>query len=237
VSEPGVGSRFVNAVYVSGDYAYLSHGTQGLGLARVQPPETSVYQLTHTPDAWGRIEIVGHLGYVSTLSGMQIMDFTDPRERVPKGSVDLGARAEGVAVRGDYAYLPMADGLHVIQVSDPDHPMESGVYSTSNGVGAVRIVGETAYICVGTATQSTIQALDLGNPTQPSLLGEWPIKGGRPAMEVHLHHVLLLSSFAGVSRMDIVDFQSRRAGLGRRLGKPRNGKTDPWRRRCRHGGL
>lgn len=207
VAELEVGNRFVNALYAEGDSVYLSHGQVGLGRAVVSSPESPVYGGIYLDvDAWGRMQIAGNLGYVSTLTGLQIVDLSHRSDPVLKGSVDLGARAEGVAVQGDFAYLPMGDGLHVIDVSDPDHPVEGGLYATSNGVGAVRVRGQTAYVCVGTATQSVIQALSLESPTEPSLLGEFPIKGGRPAMEVHLGHVLLLTTYAGVARIDVVDF-------------------------------
>jgi len=206
VGELDVSNDWINAIFVRGDFAFLSHGN-GLGRALVNPPDSPLYGGRYLDvAAWGRMQMVGDLGYLSTLTGLQIVDLSNLSLPTLLGSVEVGARAEGVAVQGDFAYLPMADGLHVIEVSDPDNPVERGVYTTSNGVGAVRVVGETAYVCVGTATQSVIQALNLVSPAEPSLLGEFPIKGGRPAMEVHLDHVLLISSYSGVKRMDIVDF-------------------------------
>lgn len=215
VGELSVNSLYVNALYAEGDHLFLSQGLEGLGRVVVSSPESPVYMRRYVDAAaWGRMQIVGNVGYISTLMGLQIVDLSNPSQRVLKGSVDLGARAEGVAVRGTYAYLPMADGLHVIDVSDADHPFESGVYTTSTGVGAVRLVGDTAYVCVGTSTQSVIQALSLASPTEPSLLGEFPIKGGYRGMEVRLGHVLLVSRFAGVNRMDVVDFSDTGAPVG-----------------------
>jgi hypothetical protein len=70
---------------------------------------------------------------------------------------------------GTYAYI--ADGfagLHVIDISDPIHPVRVGGYDTSGYAGGVAVSGNYAYVADGT---NGLQVIDIRDPANPVLAG------------------------------------------------------------------
>ncbi|MBK9137540.1 MAG: hypothetical protein IPM17_02055 [Verrucomicrobia bacterium] len=58
--------------------------------------------------------------------------------------------AEGVAVSGHYAYVADGwEGLQVIDVSDPAHPVRVGGYNTPGRAQGVAVSGHYAYVADG----------------------------------------------------------------------------------------
>ena len=70
--------------------------------------------------------------------------------------------AYDVAVEGKYAYLAdRAEGLHVIDVSNPASPVRVGGYDTSGDALGVAVAGNYAYVADG---EEGLQVIDVSNP-------------------------------------------------------------------------
>ena len=83
------------------------------------------------------------------------------------GSYDTPGRAYGVYVSGGYAYV--ADwnaGLRVIDVSDPENPVEVGYYDTPGYAHRVCISGGYAYVADNWAGLRIIDVSDPSNPVE-----------------------------------------------------------------------
>ena len=75
---------------------------------------------------------------------------SDPNHPIELGKVLVPTVVQGVAVRGDYAYV--ADegaGLRVIDVSDPSNPTEAGFFDTGGAAYGVAVSGQYAYVAEG----------------------------------------------------------------------------------------
>ena len=81
--------------------------------------------------AWN-VEVVEDLAFVATvLSGLQIVDISDPENPEIIGYRDYINNATGVAVSRNYAYVTdYESGLYIISVADPENPEEVGYYNT-----------------------------------------------------------------------------------------------------------
>ena len=71
----------------------------------------------------------------------------------------------GLAISGNYAYLAVsADGLAIIDISDPTNP-GAPVYENTTGYAyGVAISGSHAYVAV---SSSGLAVIDISDPTNP----------------------------------------------------------------------
>jgi PGF-CTERM protein len=97
-------------VAVSGDYAYVASGSDGLAIVDVS--DVKAPELAGTYDAIPHVETVivsGDYAYVTDKDdGLAIVDVSDVKAPELAGSYDTDGDAHAVAVSGDYAYV--ADG-------------------------------------------------------------------------------------------------------------------------------
>lgn len=83
---------------------------------------------------------------------------------------------EGVAVSGSYAYVADgSQGLRIIDISDPENPVETGYLDTSGFVSGVAINGGNAYVADGS---EGLRIIDVSDPTAPTERGFYDIPGG-----------------------------------------------------------
>jgi hypothetical protein len=84
------------------------------------------------------------------------------------GALDTPGVARDVEVVGDVAYVAdYSSGLRVIDVSNPESPVELGALDTP-GASQLEVVGDLAYVIYAT---SGLHVIDVSNPAFPLELG------------------------------------------------------------------
>jgi len=182
VSDPGepyaVGDyTFPSGVHVqgdivlSGDYAYVPAGGNGLRILRMKPQ--APYELGYW-DGPGRtcgVALAGNLAYVTGHnSGLQILDVSDPRAPYELGRCSLPGFIYGVAVSGDFAYvagLDVGGKLRVIDVSNPQAPYQAGWAGFPGTANGVAVSGEFVYV----VSRQGLYVIDVSDPPNPHLVG------------------------------------------------------------------
>jgi hypothetical protein len=145
----GTGGR-LNDVAVKGNTAYLAVEGTGIMVADVSDKAAPSMERGAAPrgsDQPGRMAVSGDSLYVSSVSGLEIFDISNPAEPLPAGSYQGGASSySGVAVRGSYAYaVEYYQGVRILDVSDPSHPVSVGSVSGINA-NDIKILGDYAYV-------------------------------------------------------------------------------------------
>lgn len=124
---------------VEGKYAFVADGWKGLVLVNIaDPTRPAVTAVVKTRGFTGGIAVQGKYAYLAqadfAIGGayfglLQIVDLTDPKRPVLRGSVittQFGAMGPGevvdVVVDQNRVYLADMDGLHTIDVAEPDKP-------------------------------------------------------------------------------------------------------------------
>ncbi len=84
--------------------------------------------------------------------------------------------ADGVYVKGDYAYVGTSgSGLQIINIEDPSNPIIVGNCDPPSGVGKVHIVGNYAYVTGGYKNGSDLFkglfVINITDPINPKLVG------------------------------------------------------------------
>ncbi|MBO9663950.1 hypothetical protein [Dokdonella sp.] len=167
--------------------------------------------------AQGDFLYVGRGAYSS--NWLKVVDVSDPANPVLRGSVPVN-KISRLQVHGGYAYgadddgLSHGSGLHVFDVANPGRPVEVTVYqgcpSAAPGSHPVFDValsadGARAYV----ACQDRLHILDVRDPTQPILLGEYfppspEFTWSARAVATHGDRVWF-SDFNGVHELDVGD--------------------------------
>jgi len=165
------GVRIEGDIAVSGDYAYVPAGRDGLRILRMKPQ--SPYELGHW-DGLGKTGgavLSGNLAYVTDKdSGLQILDVSDPRTPYELGRCSLPGSTDGIAVSGEFAYVAGVDvggKLRVIDVSDPQEPHQTGWAGFPGTAQGVAVTGELAHV----VSRQGLYVIDVSDSQSPRLVG------------------------------------------------------------------
>ena len=119
------------------------------------------------------------------------------------GSYDTPGRAYGVYVSGGYAYV--ADdwaGLRVIDVSDPQNPVEVGYHDTPSIALGIYVSGDYAYV---TDRDAGLRVIDVGNPYNPVEVGYYDTPGIARDVYVSGDYAYVADEDAGLRVIDVSD--------------------------------
>ena len=110
---------------------------------------------------WGRLRVYRSLNSQT------------PAARGSVAQLDLPV-VEAIAVAGNYAYLATADGLQLLDVSDPIHPIVVNLLTEPRWVQAVTVASDYAYV---TASNGELTIIDITQPAHPTRIGSIALPG------------------------------------------------------------
>lgn len=150
------------------------------------------------------VAVDGNLAFVADqLSGLQVIDITDPANPILVGTLDTPVAALGVAVDGDHAFIAdSTTGLLVIDVSDPTFPALLGTYDTPGFASRVAVAGDLAFVA---DLSGDLQVVDVSNPLLPAGIGSLSTLGSVNDVAVDGNYVYLADTSAGLIAVDISD--------------------------------
>ena len=129
------------------------------------PPKSSVYYEDTTGSA-NSVYVSGDYAYVADgVSGLAIIDISDPTNPGMPIYEDTTGSANSVYVSGDYAYVADGvSGLAVIEISDPRNPGTPVYENTTDDARSVYVSGDYAYVA---DFSSGLAVIDISDPTNP----------------------------------------------------------------------
>ena len=174
-----VGMTGPSGLAITGGYALVADGSAGLRVVDVSNPSNPIIVGTGTPisGSLSRVAVKGDYAYAASGSGMQIFDISDPTKPVVVGFMDTdGLSTNDVALRGTYAYMAdgtyfQANGLKVIDVSNPALPFQVGKSSVGMTMWRVALSGDYAYVSDNNPI-SGLFAINI-NPSSASFLAHY----------------------------------------------------------------
>ena len=186
VSSPGRPQRvgytvlpnWVLDVAVSGPYAYVATGRDGLHVVDVSDPTQPVVLDTYYASSHvNGVVVDGLTAYVSN-GALRVMDLADPAAPVERGvffpPVSVVDRVASVG--GDIVYLTYhggsskSGGVRIVDVSDPATPVEVGTFVTGSPVRDAAVCGDYAYLLVGQG-MPRLAMVDISDPQHPVEVG------------------------------------------------------------------
>jgi hypothetical protein len=182
LGESEVLSGLVMGVEIIGEYAYATTMYGGLNILDISNPSRLTLVSSVAPKVPGcdGISIEGDIAYMAcNPSGLFIVDIKNPKkpeilfqETNPAGAVF------SIVHIGEYVYMTnqTSDGLDIINVENPNAPVNEGTFSASDIPGndpqqtyfsSVKSCGNN--LCLGSETYGFI-ILDLTDPAKPTVL-------------------------------------------------------------------
>jgi hypothetical protein len=107
----------------------------------------------------------GQTAYLVTSSALRIVDATTPSDIKRRGTVGIDG-ARDVTLLGDYAYVTGADGITVVDVTDPDRPEITAAMPMLGVADDVALLGDSAFVATG---DGGVAIVDLARPSEPRL--------------------------------------------------------------------
>jgi hypothetical protein len=187
VSDPAnpviVGSHpmaYAQAIYVFGDYAYVTSG-----FPEPMPPPVyhgwiHVFDISDPTsptrvgesEEWGRVTgIAVRDGYAFVGgSGLAVVDVSNPALPFFVEEISLpGSWSVGVTLNGDYAYVANREaGLQIVDISNPALPVQVGSADTPDDAVAVAVAGGYAYLA---EYDGGLAVVDVSDPASPLFVG------------------------------------------------------------------
>ncbi|MBI2877785.1 MAG: choice-of-anchor D domain-containing protein [Candidatus Tectomicrobia bacterium] len=200
--------RFAAGISVVGTTAYLADRDAGLivldvtnPLPHVHPnPVKRIGQLVKPEVDWAAEGVLvagrgaNQYAYVAAgEAGLRIVDVTDPSDLKNKviGVLPTPAPAVAIFVLGNYAYLAAGD-LLVVDVSDPQAPVQRGRYDIPGRATWLQVAGGLAYVV---DQAGSLWVIDLSDPDHLTELGRFDTPG-------QVQGVFLAGGYAYVSDGD-----------------------------------
>lgn len=165
-------------VSVSGNYAYVLNDAKGLEVFDVSK-DTSFLRVGGCALSLGyprALELSGGYAYVAGNYGLDIVNIVAPTNPALTSSWHAGdwVSVQDIKLLGNNALLACRDdGLRVVNVSDPTHPVPIGSY-TASGANGVAVSGDYAYV----TDAGGVYVLDCSNPAGPVRIGSCAVPGG-----------------------------------------------------------
>ena len=133
-----------------------------LNVSGIKCQEVGYYD---TPGVAEDVVVISNYAYVADgLSGLRIIDITNPQNPLEVGYYDTPGYAFSVAVANNYAYVADGlSGLRIIDITNPQNPSEIGYYDE---LWAEDVAVASNYAYVG--TWNGLSIIDISNPQNPS---------------------------------------------------------------------
>jgi hypothetical protein len=174
-------------------------------------PLDSIELPSYSPD----IVVAGGYAYIPyrqrddspSRNGFLIYDVRDPTMPTLISDYPLDTRIQKISVVGEYLYAASDDGLLIFAVADPRNPAWVGTYqaardsSSSMPLDHVTVIGTTAYVT--TSFFAWLDIVDVGDPTQPTLIGRYIDEQEAAFVSVALQNNLLYATGNGFQIIDV----------------------------------
>src|SRR5262245_54998463 len=170
---------FITDIAVAGGYAYVTTSGGNFFVVDVSHPTFPfVAGDLYLGGSLRQVAIAGTYAYIAAYGGdLDIVDITHPSATVELGVYPVQGDVVSVATASHYAYAGAetypAAALHIIDVADPAHPSEVGIFSAPGGPSGsarmdapvdIAISGDYAYLATGV---TGLRILDISDPAKP----------------------------------------------------------------------
>ena len=170
-------ASLVTSLVVSGSVAYAADYSQGLQLLDISNPAQPAKIGTASPMGYGDdVAINGDYAYAAAGPyGLQVVDVSSPDAPQELGSFGT-PNAQCVDTVGNYAIVGTVNGLHIVDVSNPNNPSLGSLFNPEGRMGCIQdvVVSEgIAYV----VDELGLWLVDVSNPLAPTEMSFMDFQG------------------------------------------------------------
>jgi len=162
-------------IHVAGNHAFLSGRDDGLLVMNVSnpanPTEAAHYRI---PTSTQGLAVSGNYVYLADYTqGVLAVNVSQPALPSPAGfwpTTPTTGASQDVAVSGQYAFIADTSGLHVLNISDPTHPVRITTFlppgQSYGWFKHIRLSGNYAYLI--DSSNRRLWIVNIANPAAPT---------------------------------------------------------------------
>lgn len=166
---------------------------------------------TGTGGSTARMTISGDFLYAIAGSRVQLFDITTPEAPAPWVQVQIDWDIQTLFPYGDFLLVGAADGVHILDNTDPGSPIHVGDFQHARAIDPVVAQDGFAYVTLrtdntqpGPSVANQLNVIDIQDITQPELLTTLPMQG--PAgLSIEDENLYVCDGEAGLKTFDLVD--------------------------------
>lgn len=192
-----------NDILVSGDYAYVADGIEGLQILSIGDKTNPMISGNYDTQGVAKgIFVDGNYAYVADGDqGVAIIDISNKAAPLLTQQISTPGFANKIHVSGSFAFVADGDkGLQIFNLLDMSNPVLSGNYDTSGNAKGIFINGNYAYIADG---EEGIAVIDVSNKVSPSLITYYNTEGSAENITVHGNYAYVADGLNGLCCLDI----------------------------------
>ncbi len=135
--------------------------------------------------------------------GLQIVDISDPKNPVRKGSGETSGEAKDIVIDEDRAYIADGpSGLKIFDIANPSSPELIGSLDTGGFAGGVAVRGQVVYVADG---ESGLQIININDPRAPKLTATLDTPGNAEKVTIYGNYAILADGYPGLQIIEISD--------------------------------
>lgn len=139
--------------------------------------------VTGVGGSMARFAITDNTLYIVTRQSLDVYDISSPSEPVRKGKAELGLGIETIFPYQKNLFVGANDGMYIFDNRQPQSPVLLSKYQHVMSCDPVVVQGQYAYVtlrggsgCRMWAPQSTLDVVDVSNPSSPRMLNSQPLE-------------------------------------------------------------
>ena len=192
-------------VAVHRDHAIVCDYKKHLTVYRLHDKSWALSANLEMPSMTENVVLRDKLAYVAChTAGMIIVDISQPDKPSVVGTINPKIDCDAIGLSGNIAILygHWESRLALVDISDPKHPKEIGVYQGTPRTfnqGELAIDGGIAFC----TTQTGLVIVDCSNPAEPKLLHDVKLGGAITDVEVLDNYAFIAAGSRGVIVLDV----------------------------------
>lgn len=199
-----------NNIAVSGNYAYVADGTNGLLIFdifnKANPVLTGIY---NTPGEATNVVVQGSYAFVADGSSrfVVVLNISNPASPVHVNNLEhlTASSINDIFVSGAYLFLVSGSGasnsrLYIWNISNPASAVAAGSFVAGATIRSIFVSGNYAYLA---ETTSGLRVINITNPNSPSMVALFDTPGTASDIFVSGNTAYVADGSAGVQIVDV----------------------------------
>lgn len=167
--------------------------------------------VTGTGGSTARMTISGDYLYAIAGSNVQLFDITQPQAPIPYTQVQIDWDIQTLYPYGSYLLIGAADGVHIMDNTDPASPQYVGDFTHARALDPVVAQDGYAYVTLrrdpsqpGIDIANQMNVLDISDVTQPQLVETLSMQGPS-GLSVQGDKLFVCDGLAGLKTFDLTN--------------------------------
>jgi hypothetical protein len=189
-------------IEVENGFAYMLDYLEGLHVLDLTDGSTPTVVGFYGPQYANDFKVRGDVAYLVDDTNLIILDVTDSTAPTLTVQHPVSLSAQTLDVDGNYAYIAASEnGLRVVDVSNPQAPLNVGELVFPSAVGHVAVANGFAYVADQFA--NNVYIVDVSNPVTPTLMATYPLMDKAYGLDVAGNYLYVAQNGLGLHVIDV----------------------------------